>query len=181
MVKHKDLQQQLVDTKLHQAQELLKESEERHDREKDFVSIHFTGRHIQKTQSPLYMNVTIIYHLPSSDSPSPAAERSCGVSKDVRADEAAGSSPQTAGFPTSLYSSPFTVRLWNDSVTSSYAKPVLFSQLSLYTEKFEEFQTTLSKSNEVFTTFKQEMEKVRCQCDCEGRVLHIFPSCLLVR
>lgn len=41
-------------------------------------------------------------------------------------------------------------------------------QLSLYTEKFEEFQTTLSKSNEVFTTFKQEMEKVRCQCDCEG-------------
>lgn len=36
------------------------------------------------------------------------------------------------------------------------------SQLSLYTEKFEEFQTTLSKSNEVFTTFKQEMEKVSC-------------------
>jgi len=51
-------------------------------------------------------------------------------------------------------------------------------QLSLYTEKFEEFQTTLSKSNEVFTTFKQEMEKVRRRrrrggrgrwrlCDCE--------------
>lgn len=37
VVKHKDLQQQLVDAKLHQAQELLKESEERHDREKDFV------------------------------------------------------------------------------------------------------------------------------------------------
>lgn len=35
-----------------------------------------------------------------------------------------------------------------------------FLQLSLYTEKFEEFQNTLSKSNEVFTTFKQEMEKV---------------------
>ncbi|XP_016334221.1 alpha-taxilin-like, partial [Sinocyclocheilus anshuiensis] len=32
--------------------------------------------------------------------------------------------------------------------------------LSLYTEKFEEFQNTLSKSNEVFTTFKQEMEKM---------------------
>lgn len=27
-------------------------------------------------------------------------------------------------------------------------------------DKFEEFQTTLSKSNEVFTTFRQEMEKV---------------------
>ena len=36
--KHKDLQQQLVDAKLHQAQELLKESEDRHQREKDFVS-----------------------------------------------------------------------------------------------------------------------------------------------
>lgn len=33
-------------------------------------------------------------------------------------------------------------------------------QLALYTEKFEEFQNTLSKSSEVFTTFKQEMEKV---------------------
>lgn len=39
VVKHKDLQQQLVDAKLQQAQELLKESEERHDREKHFVSL----------------------------------------------------------------------------------------------------------------------------------------------
>lgn len=37
VVKHKDLQQQLVDAKLHQAQELLNESEERHEREKEFV------------------------------------------------------------------------------------------------------------------------------------------------
>ncbi|KAM9320113.1 alpha-taxilin [Gastrophryne carolinensis] len=36
----------------------------------------------------------------------------------------------------------------------------LKQQLALYTEKFEEFQSTLSKSNEVFTTFKQEMEKM---------------------
>lgn len=28
-------------------------------------------------------------------------------------------------------------------------------------DKFEEFQSTLAKSNEVFTTFRQEMEKVR--------------------
>lgn len=27
-------------------------------------------------------------------------------------------------------------------------------------DKFEEFQTTLAKSNEVFTTFRQEMQKV---------------------
>ena len=39
-MKHKDLQQQLVDAKLHQAQELLKESEDSHDREKEFVIIH---------------------------------------------------------------------------------------------------------------------------------------------
>ncbi|XP_069079435.1 alpha-taxilin [Pleurodeles waltl] len=36
----------------------------------------------------------------------------------------------------------------------------LKQQLALYTEKFEEFQSTLSKSNEVFATFKQEMEKM---------------------
>jgi len=34
----------------------------------------------------------------------------------------------------------------------------LRSQLSLYTEKFEEFQTTLTKSNEVFATFKKDMD-----------------------
>ena len=35
-----------------------------------------------------------------------------------------------------------------------------FLQLSLYMDKFEEFQTTMAKSNELFTTFRQEMEKV---------------------
>ena len=40
-------------------------------------------------------------------------------------------------------------------------------QLSMYTEKFEEFQKTLSKSNELFATFKKEMDKVSvfpCVC-----------------
>ncbi|XP_043108015.1 gamma-taxilin isoform X1 [Puntigrus tetrazona] len=36
----------------------------------------------------------------------------------------------------------------------------LKQQLTLYMDKFEEFQTTLAKSNEVFTTFRQEMEKM---------------------
>lgn len=36
----------------------------------------------------------------------------------------------------------------------------LKQQLTLYMDKFEEFQTTLAKSNEVFTSFRQEMEKV---------------------
>jgi len=35
-----------------------------------------------------------------------------------------------------------------------------YKQLSLYMDKFEEFQTTMAKSNELFTTFRQEMEKV---------------------
>ncbi|XP_077362659.1 alpha-taxilin isoform X5 [Festucalex cinctus] len=93
VVKHKDLQQQLVDTKLHQAQELLNESEERHDTEKNFL--------LQETLE---------------------SQRMCELMK------------QQEGH--------------------------LKQQLSLYTENFEEFQTTLSKSNEVFAAFKQEMEKM---------------------
>lgn len=37
---------------------------------------------------------------------------------------------------------------------------LFYQQLSLYMDKFEEFQTTMAKSNELFTTFRQEMEKV---------------------
>eukprot|EP01112_Ceratiomyxa_fruticulosa_P006757 TRINITY_DN1763_c0_g1_i4.p1 TRINITY_DN1763_c0_g1~~TRINITY_DN1763_c0_g1_i4.p1 ORF type:complete len:349 (+),score=85.39 TRINITY_DN1763_c0_g1_i4:243-1289(+) len=36
----------------------------------------------------------------------------------------------------------------------------LRAQLSLYAEKFEQFQETLTKSNDVFATFKGEMEKM---------------------
>ncbi|XP_040324217.1 gamma-taxilin isoform X2 [Herpailurus yagouaroundi] len=36
----------------------------------------------------------------------------------------------------------------------------LREELSLYMDKFEEFQTTMAKSNELFTTFRQEMEKM---------------------
>eukprot|EP00741_Cyanophora_paradoxa_P017349 tig00020961_g16759.t1 len=36
----------------------------------------------------------------------------------------------------------------------------LRSQLQMYGEKFEQFQETLTKSNEVFNTFKKEMEKM---------------------
>lgn len=39
-----------------------------------------------------------------------------------------------------------------------YSFPCL--QLTVYSGRFEEFQNTLTKSNEVFATFKQEMEKV---------------------
>uniref|UniRef100_A0A8C7J6C4 Taxilin alpha n=1 Tax=Oncorhynchus kisutch TaxID=8019 RepID=A0A8C7J6C4_ONCKI len=91
--KHKELQQQLVDAKLHQAQGLLIESEDRHHREKDFL--------LKEAAE---------------------SQRMCELMKQQEVH--------------------------------------LKQQLSLYTEKFEDFQTTLSKSNEVFTTFKQEMEKM---------------------
>ncbi|XP_042174893.1 gamma-taxilin [Oncorhynchus tshawytscha] len=41
-----------------------------------------------------------------------------------------------------------------------FVSPTGLLWLSLYMDKFEEFQTTLAKSNEVFTTFRQEMEKM---------------------
>ena len=53
------------------------------------------------------------------------------------------------------------------------------SQLSLYMDKFEEFQSTLAKSNEVFTTFRQEMEKVRTR-SCSLSLLHANCDCLTV-
>ncbi|XP_046729427.1 beta-taxilin isoform X1 [Silurus meridionalis] len=37
---------------------------------------------------------------------------------------------------------------------------VMQAQLVLYSQKFDEFQTTLAKSNEVYVAFKQEMEKM---------------------
>jgi len=33
-------------------------------------------------------------------------------------------------------------------------------QVSLYSEKFDEFQNSLNKSNEMFNTFRKEMDKV---------------------
>ena len=38
----------------------------------------------------------------------------------------------------------------------------LRSQLNSYTEKYEEFQNTLDKSNKIFTSFKKEMDDVSC-------------------
>jgi hypothetical protein len=37
-------------------------------------------------------------------------------------------------------------------------------QVALYTEKYEEFQGTLQKSNDVFQSFKVEMDKVSSAC-----------------
>ncbi|XP_029801372.1 beta-taxilin isoform X2 [Suricata suricatta] len=90
--KHRELQQKLVDAKLEQAQEMMKEAEERHQREKEYL-----------------LNQAAEWKLQAK------------VLKEQ--------------------------------------ETVLQAQLTLYSGRFEEFQSTLTKSNEVFATFKQEMDK----------------------
>ncbi|KAG8451731.1 hypothetical protein GDO86_003794 [Hymenochirus boettgeri] len=91
--KHKELQQQLIDAKLQQTTQLMKEAEERHQREREFLLNEATETR-QKFE-------------------------------ELKQQESQ-----------------------------------LKQQLSLYMDKFEEFQMTMSKSNELFTTFRQEMEKM---------------------
>lgn len=76
-MKHKDLQQQLVDAKLHQAQELLKESEERHEREKDFVIIFLSNIDTHSLNLNLHTGLTVQF------SPSAVTKRSSGIPEDV--------------------------------------------------------------------------------------------------
>ena len=40
------------------------------------------------------------------------------------------------------------------------AEGQLKSQLTVYTQKYEEFQSTLTKSNQVFESFRSEMDKM---------------------
>ncbi|XP_031516981.1 gamma-taxilin-like isoform X2 [Papio anubis] len=90
--KHKELQQQLVDARLQQTAQLIKEADERHQREREFLLKEATeSRHKYE---------------------------------EMKQEEAQ-----------------------------------LKEQLFLYMDKFEEFQTTMAKTNELFTAFKQETEK----------------------
>ncbi|XP_036406474.1 beta-taxilin isoform X2 [Megalops cyprinoides] len=91
--KHRDLQQKLADAKLEQANMLLKEAEEKHKREKEYLlkeAIEKTKKCYAMKQQELQMK----------------------------------------------------------------------KQLVLYSQKFDEFQGTLAKSNDIYATFKQEMEKM---------------------
>lgn len=49
--KHRELQQKLVDAKLEQAQEMMKEAEERHNREKEYVLILSVAVHVWSTRA----------------------------------------------------------------------------------------------------------------------------------
>ncbi|XP_027743819.1 beta-taxilin isoform X2 [Empidonax traillii] len=90
---HRELQQKLVDAKLEQSREMMKEAEERHQKEKEYL-----------------LNQAAEWKLQA--------------------------------------------KMLKEQET------VLQAQITLYSERFEEFQKTLTKSNEVFATFKQEMEKM---------------------
>ncbi|XP_075395967.1 gamma-taxilin-like [Tenrec ecaudatus] len=91
--KHKDLEQKLVDAKLQQTRQLLKEIEERHQKERDF----------------LLREVTESRH-----------KYDCMKLQEAQ----------------------------------------LKQQISFYMGKFEEFQTTMTESNELFISFRQEMKKM---------------------
>ncbi|XP_055233106.1 gamma-taxilin-like isoform X1 [Gorilla gorilla gorilla] len=92
--KHKELRQQLVDARLQQTAQLIKEADERHQRGREFLLKEATeSRHKYE---------------------------------EMKQEEAQ-----------------------------------LKEQLFLYMDKFEEFQTTMAKTNELFTAFKQETEKLR--------------------
>ena len=45
----------------------------------------------------------------------------------------------------------------------------------MYAERFDEFQKTLNKSNEVFSTFKKEMDKVTVK-NINGKKTYCFAS-----
>ncbi|XP_051579082.1 beta-taxilin-like [Myxocyprinus asiaticus] len=91
--KHRDLQQKLLETKLTQANLMLKDSEERHKREKE---------HLLKQTAEAKIHVKLL--------------------KEQETD--------------------------------------MKTQLAVYSEKFDEFQGTVSKSNGVYASFKQDMDKM---------------------
>lgn len=56
---------------------------------------------------------------------------------------------------------------------SSEINKFLFCQLAVYSEKFDEFQGTVSKSHNVYASFKQDMDKV-CVSEIFKYSLQIF-------
>lgn len=51
------------------------------------------------------------------------------------------------------------------SITDMHEREkILKEQLNMYTEKYADFQTSLQKSNDVFSTYKNEIEKVCFSC-----------------
>ncbi|KAK3522726.1 hypothetical protein QTP86_030801 [Hemibagrus guttatus] len=117
--KQKDLQQQLSDAKLEEANLRLKDAEEKHKREKEYL----LKEAIDKTKKCFTMK-----------------EQELQMKKQQLLTHAAESKLQ--------------VKELKEQNT------VMQAQLVLYSQKFDEFQATLAKSNEVYSVFKQEMDKM---------------------
>lgn len=49
----------------------------------------------------------------------------------------------------------------NSIIDMQSREKILKEQLSLYTEKYTDFQTSLQKSSDIFVTYKTEIEMVR--------------------
>ncbi|KAI1897532.1 hypothetical protein AGOR_G00084240 [Albula goreensis] len=116
--KHRDLQQKLSDAKLEQANMLLKEAEEKHKREKEYL----LKEAIEKTKKCYAMK-----------------EQELQMKKQLLTQAAE----------------------WKlQAKTLKEQLTLMQAQLVLYSQKFDEFQGTLAKSNDVYAAFKQEMEKM---------------------
>ncbi|MCJ8750066.1 hypothetical protein PDJAM_G00195140 [Pangasius djambal] len=116
--KQKNLQQQLSDAKLEEANLRLKEAEEKHKREKEYLlkeAIEKTKKCFTMKEQELQLKKQLLTH---------AAEWKLQV-KELKEQNT-----------------------------------VMQAQLVLYSQKFDEFQATLAKSNEVYAAFKQEMERM---------------------
>ncbi|KAF4092215.1 hypothetical protein AMELA_G00018230 [Ameiurus melas] len=114
----KNLQQQLSDAKLEEANMRIKEAEEKHTREKEYLlkeAIEKTKKCVTMKEQELQMKKQLLSH---------AAEWKLQV-KELKEQNT-----------------------------------VMQAQLVLYSHKFDEFQATLAKSNDIYTAFKQEMEKM---------------------
>ncbi|KTG37853.1 hypothetical protein cypCar_00000929 [Cyprinus carpio] len=116
--KHRDLQQKLSDAKLEEANMLLSQAEEKHNREKEYL----LKEAIEKTKK-------------------------CYAMKE-----------QELQMKKQLLTQAAEWKLQAKELKEQHT--VMQAQLVLYSQKFDEFQNTLAKSNEIYITFKQEMDKM---------------------
>ncbi|KAK7150991.1 hypothetical protein R3I93_012051 [Phoxinus phoxinus] len=116
--KHRDLQQKVSDAKLEEANILLRQAEEKHKREKEYLlrdAIEKTKKCYTMTEQELQMKKQLLTQ---------AAEW----------------------------------KLQTKELKEQHT--IMQAQIVLYSQKFDEFQSTLAKSNDIYATFKQEMDKM---------------------
>ncbi|KAL3052051.1 hypothetical protein OYC64_004750 [Pagothenia borchgrevinki] len=131
--KHRDLQHKLTEAKLQQANALLTEAEEKHRREKEYL----LREAIDKTKKCYAMK-----------------EQELAMKKKVK---------KRLNVSLSVLSNQLLVQAaeWKlQTQTLREQGNLMQVQLTLYAQKFDEFQATLSKSNEIYVRFKNEMDNM---------------------